>query len=79
MKRILVLCVAISIAVPSMGHAKTATQVLSLDNAAVQPVRASAQTRKKLKADDNTAAIILGIFTVTGGVCAVTCGGKKSR
>ena len=79
MKRFVTMAVALAMVTPSIAVARPAVQALSLSNAAaVQPVRASAKSGKKLKADgNNTAMIIVGILAIAGGICAVACGSKS--
>jgi hypothetical protein len=78
MKRIVTVVAALAMVAPSIAFASPAAEALSLNNAAVQPVRASATVGKKLKAVDNTTLIIGGILILAGGACAIWCGGGSS-
>ena len=71
MKRLVTTLAAIALATPSIAYAKPAAQALSLSNAAVQPLRASApMARKKLNAENED--LILGL-AAAGIVVVVTC------
>ena len=81
MKRIITTLAAIALATPSIASAEPAAKALSLSNAAVQPVRASApMARKKLKAEGSGSGTIVagvaGVLIVVGALCAtdVICG-----
>ncbi|MDG2005278.1 MAG: hypothetical protein P8J20_18300 [Novosphingobium sp.] len=83
MKRLLATFVAVALVTPSIAAAKPAAQSLSLSNAAaVQPVRASALTAKKLRSadDPNTLYYVLGAIAVGGliGCVADLCKSKSN-
>jgi hypothetical protein len=79
MKRCVALIAALALGLPSYALAEPAAKALSVNNAAVQPIRASARSGKKLKAtDDKITAGIVGVLVVLAGVCAAgACSGGK--
>jgi hypothetical protein len=81
MKSLIAATIAFVMVAPSVAFAAPSAQSLSLSlsNAAVQPVRASAKTGKKLKAVQGLSLIIGGILIAGGGICALACGGSKSK
>lgn len=65
MKKIALSLAALSLLAPSVSMASSATEALSVRNAAVQPVRATAATGKTRAV--GTPLIILGLLVVVGG------------
>jgi hypothetical protein len=80
MKRLVSMVVALTMMTPSIAFAEPAVQALSLNNAAVQPLRASAQNNKKIMhiSDSSFGLPLLIGLIVAGGICAVACGGGKT-
>jgi len=79
MKRIVTMVAALAMVTPSIAFAEPAAKALSLTNAAVEPVRASAPVGKKLKAVGTATGIIAGAVIATGIACAIWCGGSHSK
>lgn len=65
MKKIVAGLVALSMLAPSVAMASSATEALSVRNAAIQPVRAAAPKGKTNAVA--TPLIILGVLVVVGG------------
>ena len=69
MKRLVTMVAALSLAMPSIASAQpSASAALSLT--AVQPVRASSLTGRKLKAEDNT---LIWVAVVLAGGLIIWC------
>jgi hypothetical protein len=80
MKRLVTTLAALALATPSIASAETAAKALSLSNAAVQPVRATApMAKKKMNAVDDAVMIALGALAVAGIICAIACSGSKVK
>ncbi|MDG2002020.1 MAG: hypothetical protein P8J20_01685 [Novosphingobium sp.] len=77
MKRLVAIAAALAMVAPSVATARPAVDALSLNNAAVQPVRAAAkQDGKKMKLEGENgiliallaaAAVIAGIIIIADG------------
>ena len=81
MERLITTVAAFAMITPSIAFAEPAAQALSLNNsAAVQPVRASSATGKKLNAGTgNVVMLLIAIAVLGGGACAIWCGGGDSN
>ena len=75
MKKIALSLAALSLLAPSVAMAGSATESLSVRNAAIQPVRAAGPAGKARGVGGSTPLVILGVLVVVGGGILLLDGG----